>query len=1343
EFQVERMPLGEVTAHVGNVALRMTEMLDFAEYAVDQEVEGSMIPELLRPHSILNGGATIAAKRLNVRKDKLSITSVLLAASSFILWLAWMRFSLQRLLSEVKQHGGRSVSLFYRYRYDESPFKVVVVDSPELSNEFLVDAVGRGDDVPSLIDAVPVRDAAPSKLLCIEITIGAHVEIGGNHRLVTWTPPMPYLSLPGTTSTCYFNASSMLHEALGLKSFEEEFESVQRVSCTDGDGACARAERAWSIDSVTDALHQVDRIHRIMKYRESVVELSGLEKKVKHCALSMRFGNFMANFRHCVRVVSLRAVRICRDRPVPYSGRLKLAKALDVLLPKRMAGNVQRRWVIESMGLVWQDGTTHLHVYVPAGGPSDTDIKLRLIREFTHALVHSGPQSFPGRNFVKAEQTPNWIALLEVFGVFTRAYPMWADMVGGKKHVPSVRDPLPALLRGLEPDLAAIADAPAADDDAHVADGVADDEPSRQELNVERVRAKDEQQAKKLEQAMYRANTLKWIRSSCVYFDMFNLSVGLLPHIELMAKHMYICGKDWDVKQASDEVAAVKAALQPGGGAACRPDGTLVRTFRSLEPFQGRAEQAVLEQSRRLMGDAATWDVLPFRARCLASLIKDDTLDREHAHQRFRRYACVRSVQTRPIELSKGNAYWVGLQQADQERRERREQLRRKLSAWNAFFVEASARDRAQGRRRTVQELSQEYAGLSEEARTRLNEIAERANVAVDAGAERPLVHLGYLAAARAVGPVGVGGEGQAHQLAVLSADWGRIEVWRQSARREMAAASQRACEDAAARRDHHVVGHGREQLARLADQLPAWASAAQGNVMPEPSLSHSFAHYHAAFDARPLASKLASVRTKGRAARPVAHLKGDILKCWAHLNRTILDPKVEKVTEAEPPKPVDTVCFRANDCMCGEGGQSRSLIKSRLETVVKQSFKLPVQKRLLHTCNVFAIFVGDLPDRSPDAAPGAASRVHCMVVGDLLLKPFDIFWGAIGGRNVDLASFIARDADSPSMHAAVDVAIPLQYQYEGYLSWDVVKLLDLSMKWEVAFFEAHFSGVTGAFRPCCASAVQRGDRRLHLLWDPLRKRKKRQRLHSELSDWLAIADADDELYGEGAAGKADKGGAKHGDDDYDGDLGADGGSAGAEGSSVEDYSDRGVPESSSSSSSSSRWGSSSSSSDGSDGREPEGPGGDCDAPDVDPDDPPHRDPPGYRADGHGGPVGAAGDWVRIDVPGGHLMWSRNHSKLDAHCGVHGKSCKCDRTYRSGQRPLGRQLAWLEMVHVEGVAVDQDTHSRELKDLVGTRDYYGVRQWCRSKFEEFADGNPIAKALVEHESPEGPGQEPQ
>eukprot|EP00959_Pyramimonas_sp_CCMP1952_P178665 3734516-Pyramimonas_sp.AAC.1 len=151
-----------------------------------------------------------------------------------------------------------------------------------------------------------------------------------------------------------------------------------------------------------------------------------------------------------------------------------------------MAGNVQRRWVIESMGLVWQDDTTHLHVYVPAGGPSDTDIKLRLIREFTHALVHSGPQSFPGRNFVKAEQTPNWIALLEVFGVFTRAYPMWADMVGGKKHVPSVRDPLPALLRGLEPDLAAIADAPAADDDAHVADGVADDEPSRQELNVER-----------------------------------------------------------------------------------------------------------------------------------------------------------------------------------------------------------------------------------------------------------------------------------------------------------------------------------------------------------------------------------------------------------------------------------------------------------------------------------------------------------------------------------------------------------------------------------------------------------------------------------------------------------------------------------------------------------------------------------------------------------------------------------------------------------------------------------------------------------------------------------------
>eukprot|EP00959_Pyramimonas_sp_CCMP1952_P090943 1903894-Pyramimonas_sp.AAC.1 len=66
-----------------------------------------------------------------------------------------------------------------------------------------------------------------------------------------------------------------------------------------------------------------------------------------------------------------------------------------------------------------------------------------------------------------------------------------------------------------------------------------------------------------------------------------------------MANHMYVRGKAWDAKQASDEIAAISAASAPGGpggDAVCRPDGALVRSFRALGPYRGRAEQAALEQ---------------------------------------------------------------------------------------------------------------------------------------------------------------------------------------------------------------------------------------------------------------------------------------------------------------------------------------------------------------------------------------------------------------------------------------------------------------------------------------------------------------------------------------------------------------------------------------------------------------------------------------------------------------------------------------------------------------------------------------------------------------------------
>ena len=54
---------------------------------------------------------------------------------------------------------------------------------------------------------------------------------------------------------------------------------------------------------------------------------------------------------------------------------------------------------------------------------------------------------------------------------------------------------------------------------------------------------------------------------------------------------------------------------------------------------------------------------------------------------------------------------------------------------------------------------------------------------------------------------------------------------------------------------------------------------------------------------------------------------------------------------------------------------------------------------------------------------------------------------------------------------------------------------------------------------------------------------------------------------------------------------------------------------------------------------------------------------------------------MKIDVLGGHILFSQSAQSMDAHCATH-KNCKCDRSVaptlgNNKGRPLGRHLVWL------------------------------------------------------------------
>ena len=119
------------------------------------------------------------------------------------------------------------------------------------------------------------------------------------------------------------------------------------------------------------------------------------------------------------------------------------------------------------------------------------------------------------------------------------------------------------------------------------------------------------------------------------------------------------------------------------------------------------------------------------------------------------------------------------------------------------------------------------------------------------------------------------------------------------------------------------------------------------------------------------------------------------------------------------------------------------------------------------------------------------------------------------------------------------------------------------------------------------------------------------------------------------------------------------------------------------------------------------------------------------------------GDWRRIDVDGGYLLWSKTGKQLDAHCQRH-KDCKVDRTLRpaargtsSQGRPLGRQLAWL----AAGATCPTRAEHQGLKATIGRPESLAMRIAARSLFwEEVAARDPIALEILADERPCHPGE---
>jgi hypothetical protein len=553
-------------------------------------------------------------------------------------------------VNEVQANEGRLITFSHVTRYDETPMRVRIADLG--MHSALRDAGGRSREIveferrlATLIGALgqPVikDDVDQGKLLEVESSYTLLVFLRGHYCLVRFDCVVPVASMARTTAEVYYvHHRRIQHEFGGIA---ERFERRQRVVCTDGDGAVAKSERAMALAFPSCAvLHTICAVHGLCNDREAMVSLvPALRTKLTHTALTFSFNSNLAIFRKCFRAQVLSILKIERNRrPSDRQQRLN-AERLEVFLPSSIASNrVPRAVILACCGSSFDDPSSL--VYFAGPDESDTSIEERLVREFTSAMVGSGPKSFPSRNWIRAELTPNWVGLLEsVCGLFSSTFTRFKEQVDGSvdgatlsKHGPSMDPAVPLL--ALMPSHSE----PGAED--LQSDGVngasegagsgASSLPSSIGLG-ESGGAKggaDDWTEKQRNQHTYRNTVFAWISGGCVLADCILLAAPLAYcHAPTMRTAIYRSGAEWERKERLREIKNCLNYDHRSGN----------RDFRLSLAFEGAIETELMDKAAGLMkGETHHFELVPLANRSRAFETKAFcVLARSHAHAHKRR----------------------------------------------------------------------------------------------------------------------------------------------------------------------------------------------------------------------------------------------------------------------------------------------------------------------------------------------------------------------------------------------------------------------------------------------------------------------------------------------------------------------------------------------------------------------------------------------------------------------------------------------------------------------------------------------------------------------------------
>ena len=136
---------------------------------------------------------------------------------------------------------------------------------------------------------------------------------------------------------------------------------------------------------------------------------------------------------------------------------------------------------------------------------------------------------------------------------------------------------------------------------------------------------------------------------------------------------------------------------------------------------------------------------------------------------------------------------------------------------------------------------------------------------------------------------------------------------------------------------------------------------------------------------------------------------------------------------------------------------------------------------------------------------------IRVLHVSDCEFSPWEPCYHEMRLAHDDDSAMFGREDGEPARLQPLGRLLELQSTSRDLTDWQSIEALSFRMKWEVAFFELRATvEFVAEFQPCRVKAHASDSRRLHLLWDPSAKARRRR---GHVHEWSSLAEqpTDDE----------------------------------------------------------------------------------------------------------------------------------------------------------------------------------------------------------------------------------------